>query len=144
MEAQTTLRQKKVAAPSLGKVLLRALFFSLVLMLVLLLAGASLAYTSDNPTAFIPPVSYGSALFVAFFCGFICARQRKRQGLFCGLLSGVGIVCLFLVGLLVFAGDGELDALSLLLFYPILFLLAVCGGIIGGMQKVSGRKRRRR
>ena len=144
MENKIALRQKKVAVPSLGTALLRALLLSLAMMLVLLLAGASFAYTSEDPTAFISPVSYGVALFTAFFCGLICAKQRKRQGLFCGLLSGVGVVCLFLVGFFIFAGDGEPNALSLLLFYPILFLLAVMGGVVGGMQKVGNRRRRRR
>lgn len=137
------LRQKKVTVPSLGKALLRSLILTLGMMLLLLLAGASVAYADENPTAYILPLSYGISLFSAFFCGFICARMRKRQGLFCGLLSGGGIVLLFVIGLFVFAG-GEADALSLLLFYTILFLLAVFGGIIGGMQKVGSKKHRRR
>lgn len=137
------LRQKKVALPSLGQALLRALLFTLGLMLILLLAAATFAYGNEDPTAYIAPLSYGISLFSAFFCGFICAKMRKRQGLFCGLLSGAGVVLLFVIGLFVFAG-GEADALSLLLFYAILFLLAVFGGIVGGMQRVGGRKRRRR
>lgn len=138
------LRQKRTAAPSLGSALLRALLLSLGVMLVLLLVGTSFAYTSENPTALIAPFSYAVALFTAFFCGLCCAKIRKRQGLLCGLLSGVGTVCLFLIGLLIFAGDGTLNPLSLLLFYPILFLLAVLGGTVGGMRRVGGRKRRRR
>ena len=101
------------------------------------------AYRSEDPGALIPTFAYASALLSALFCGFFAARMRGRQGLFCGLLSGVGMMVLFLVALFVFAGDGELDTGKILFTDLPVFVLTVLGGVIGGMKRTPKRRRRR-
>ena len=140
---KSTFKQKKVSVPSLGMAVMRSLLATVILLPCLLLVAATVAYNSDNPTALIRPLSYACALFSALFCGFFTARMRGRQGLICGLCSGLGLLCLFLVGLAVFAGEGEMQVTSLLLFYPVLFVLTVLGGILGGARRVDGKRHRR-
>lgn len=145
MNANTVNGHKtKHDSRSLGKAIATSLLVTLFLMLLLLLVLATVAYNSEDPSAFVAPASYAVTLFSAFFCGFAAARLRGKQGLFCGLLSGLAFLCVFLIGMFAFAGDSEMNMASLLLFYPIMYLLSVLGGVFGGMKRVRTRKTHRR
>ncbi|MBQ8174775.1 MAG: TIGR04086 family membrane protein [Clostridia bacterium] len=102
------------------------------------------AYQSNDPGRLIPTFAYIAALTSSLFCGFLCARLRGKQGLLCGLLSGLCMVVLFLIALLVFSGSGELRAAKVLFTDIPVFLFTVLGGMIGGTKRAPKRRRVRR
>ena len=134
--------------PKNGYSLLRSVGTSLLATAVFLPCAAFLftfiAYNTENPSALIPTFAYVAALTSSLFCGFLSARLRKKQGLLCGLLSGGGMLILFLVALFIFAGDGELHMGKVLFTDIPVFLLALLGGIIGGTRRAPKRRRVRR
>lgn len=138
------LREKKKREIPILHATLRGLLLSLLFLLTFLAVGATVALQSEDPTSLIPPISYAALLSSALFSGVCCARTRGKQGLLCGLLSGGLWLCLFALGFFLFSPEGESEPLSLLLLLPVLFLLSVFGGIIGGAKRVRGRGRVRR
>lgn len=116
---------------------------SLALLLGLALLFTVLAYNNDNPGAWVMPLSYLASLAAAFGGGLISARLRRRQGLICGLLTGVGVLLLYAVGLMILSGESDLQAGRILLTYLLLLAMAVLGGVLGGVRVAKPRRRRR-
>lgn len=141
MDDSLSQRTGKKQNDSLIACVLRGILLSVVLLLLLLLAAAAIAYQNEDPAALVLPLSYLAALINAFLGGFFTAHRRGRQGLICGLLTGSGLVTLFLLGFLVFIGDSEPNLGRLLLSYLLFLAVSVLGGIIGGALP-SGRPRR--
>lgn len=102
------------------------------------------AYKSSDPARLIPTFAYIAALTSALFCGFLCARLRGKQGLLCGLASGLLMVVLFLLALLIFSGESELQGVRVLFTNIPVFLLTVFGGMIGGTKRTPKRRHMRR
>ena len=134
------LREKKKREHSVIGSALRGLICALLLLLLLLAVFATVAMQSENPSALIAPLSYTASLLSALFCGFISARMRGKQGLLCGLTAGALLLAAFALGLLAFAGEGDIHPASLLIFYPALFTLAVFGGVLGGARRVGSSR----
>ena len=101
-----------------------------------------IAYKTADPTRLIPTMAYIAALMAALFCGFLAARLRGGDGLFCGLLAGGGMVALFLCALFVFSGGEELSVGKILFTDAPVFLLTLLGALIGGAKRATRRGRR--
>ncbi|MBQ8858906.1 MAG: TIGR04086 family membrane protein [Clostridia bacterium] len=119
------------------------LFVFLLLLLGLSLLATRIAYSQSDPSAWILPASYLSSLLAALGGGFTSARLRGRQGLICGLLTGLGVLVISILGLMIFSGDTETDMLRVATSYLFAFLCATLGGLLGGTQKRRTPKRRR-
>lgn len=116
---------------------------TLILLIGLVLISTVIAYKNDNPGAWVTPCAYLSAMLAAFGGGFTGARLRGRQGLFCGLLTGVGVLLIFTVGLLIFTGESELQVGKILLFYTLMYIVTVMGSMAGGIRLARPRRRGR-
>lgn len=99
------------------------------------------AYKSSDPTRYIPIFAYIAALTTALFCGFLAARLRGKQGLLCGLLSGLCMVVLFLLALFIFSGGEELHAGRVLLTDIPVFILTLLGSLFGAARRKPRRRR---
>ncbi len=117
---------------------------TMMLICALALLCTVIAYRNNNPSEWITPFAYLSALISALMGGFSAARLRGRQGLLCGLLTGVSVLMLFAVGLLIFTGESELQAGRILIFYALIYALCVLGGILGGLRREKHHRRRKR
>lgn len=144
MDSSLPIRSGKKKNTSLFACVSRGLLLSVLLLLALLLAAAALAYQSDDPATLVLPLSYAATLFTSFAGGFAASRRRGRQGLICGVLTGAGLLVLFLLGFLIFLGDSEPDMGRLLLSYLLQLALSVLGGVIGGVMPAGGARRVRK
>ncbi len=115
----------------------------LVLLFGLSLLAARIAYGQSDPSAWIMPAAYLSSLLAAMGGGFTAARLRGRQGLICGLLTGVGVLVFCILGFMIFSGDTETNVLRAATSYLFAFLCAALGGLLGGANKRRGKRRRR-
>ena len=118
------------------------LIFLLLLFGIALLA-ARIAYSQSDPSAWIMPAAYLTSLLAALGGGFGCARLRGRQGLICGLLTGVGILIFSILGFMICSGEAETDMLRVASSCLFSFLSATLGGILGGTSKKRAKRRRR-
>ena len=141
---QALSRKRKEGGISFWRAAVYAPLISALALMLLLLLSSAVAMQSQNPSALIPPLGNGCALACAFLCGFVGARLRGRQGLLIGAASGVGYLLLFLIGLLVLIGDGDLQAGMLLFSYLIFFALSLLGGVLGTYKRSSRKHRRKR
>ena len=143
MESSPILARRKEKAPhTFGFCVASAAVFSLLIFLLLSLVTAAVLARSEDPTAYVLPVAYALALFSAFLSGFLAARKRGRQGLFCGLSAGTVLALLFIVLFFVFLGDTMPNIGGLLLFYFLFPFLAALGGLCGAKKRVPRRRRR--
>ena len=143
MDSSLPLSRKKNNR-TLFRCVLRGVLSALALMLLLLLGAAAFAYSSNDPSAKIKPLSYAIMLLVAFFAGLISARLRGRQGLFCGFFSGIALLLLFALGYLSFVGEAEVAFLPLLLSYLLMLALSLLGGMLGTASSTGSKRRSHR
>ena len=142
-ETMTPVLRRKKKERALITCAAKGALITLMLLCGVALLCSAVAYKNDNPGAWVTPLAYLSALVSVFGGGFTAARLRGRQGLFCGLLTGIGVLLLFAVGLLIFAGENELQAGKILLSYLLLYAVTVFGGMAGGARVTKPRRRRR-
>ena len=114
----------------------------LLLLLGISLLAARIAYGQSDPSSWIMPTAYLSSLLSAMGGGLTAARLRGRQGLICGLLTGVGVLIFCILGFMIFSGDAETDMLRVAVSYLFVFLSAVLGGALGSARRSVKRRRR--
>ena len=140
MDASLPLKSKR---SSLLGCAVRGALTAFLLMLLLLAAAALFAYKSSDPTALVAPLGYAVAMLGAFFAGLLCARRRGRQGLLCGLLSGVLFLVPSAIGYLALMGEGESTKGQPFVFYLLLLTLSLLGGILGAVLQGGPRRVRK-
>ncbi len=121
---------------SLASSLLLTLLFSLAFLLVATL----IAYNTEDPSAFLTPLSYAAIGCSSLFVGVSSAKMRGKQGLLMGLLAGVLFIsvlllCSFLPGM-----THTKNWLSAIPTYGAILLLSSIGGKIGGIKKEKRRR----
>ena len=116
-----------------------SLLITVAISLLLLLAGTAVAYSTADPTALVPPISY-AVLYVSALLGGVASAKLNRRApyLTCGLASGA----FALIGVLVAAAlPDSLSTADSVWFSLILRLSAilVCfvGAILGTKQKAK-------
>ena len=141
MDASLPLGMNKKQTHSLMGCVLRGILRALLLMLLLLLGAAILAFRSEDPAARILPLSYAITLLTFLMGGLFAGKRRARQGLLCGALAGLGLLMLFLIGYLAMLGEGAADLGHLLLSYLLMLALSLIGGVIGASFKTGHTRR---
>lgn len=115
--------------------------------LALLFASTAAALMTDDPTAFIEPTGYVSALVTAFLGGFICSKIDKQSPYLVGIISGAGfvIISVLLSFTLPHSLASGMNIWLRLCLHAITFILFPIGTLIGiksSKPKHKVRKRR--
>ena len=117
---------------------IRALLFSLLTALFLLLVFAYILYRFPEKGALLTPLAFITAALVALLGGFYGGRTLQRNGALCGISTGVCLVFLFaLVALILRAGTLSSTAIPL-------YLLIMAAATAGGIRGAKKSKKRRR
>ena len=116
--------------------------FSVLLAGVLLLITAGILLRYQNPPEAYGIISVLLPSVTALTAGIIAGRTEGKQGALAGLLFG-----LLFLGLLwtlsLMQGEGGRSLGETVIFYSILLLLSVLGGVIGASRHHKKRKRRK-
>ena len=144
MDASLPPRRGRKGKDTLLASVTHGLLCALLLLPCLLLLGGIFAYRSDDPTALVKPLGYATAVLVAFFGGATAARRRKKQGLICGVLTGLALLAFLLLGFFICLDDSEPQLGRLLLSYLLLLVVSTVGGCVGGLLPAGGARRVRR
>ncbi|MBO5051594.1 MAG: TIGR04086 family membrane protein [Clostridia bacterium] len=120
------------------------LLLSLLLLLLLSLVFTLFAYQQADPTAWVRPLSYACALLASLLGGWCAAGRRGRQGLLCGLFTGIGLLALLLCGHLITIGDGASPLGHLALSAVLVVAVAMLGGVFGTARARGGARKHHR
>ena len=115
-----------------------SVLFSAFVIIIL----ALVAYSRENPGAFVRPLSYLALAISALGCGIINAKVRKKASLISGLIGGfIFVIVMFICSL--FFGDSSISSVTGIIIYICFILVAGIGGIIGGAKRIKGKRRHR-
>lgn len=130
---------QSAGAGPLKKILIAGVAGVAVTFLVLLLC--SWLYTKTQlPLWAAVPMATCAVCIGCFVCGLALARSFKKNGLFCGLCTGVVFYLLYLVAALL---NGQLDFTAMAGIKLVCYILSGCfGGYLGIL--LCERKRTRR
>jgi putative membrane protein (TIGR04086 family) len=131
----TSKRQR--SGTKLSFAILKALFFTLLLTVVLVFLASLAIVRHPDPLPLIPYVGMGILAVAALLCGYFTAKFTK--GSFpIGMFGGAILAALLFAAAVVFGALGPLP--FSLLPYPIAILLSGVGGLLG--KKRRARRRR--
>lgn len=126
-------------AGPLGKILSAGITGTAVTFLVLLFCSWLFTRTQLPAWAAVPMATC-SVCLGCFVCGLVLARSFKKNGLFCGLCTGVAFYLLYLAAALL---NGQFDFTAMAGIKLVCYILAGCfGGYVGVI--LAERKRTRR
>ena len=130
---------QSAGADALKKILAAGVTGVAVTFLVLLLC--SWLYTKTQlPAWSAVPMATCAVSLGCFACGLVLARSFKKNGLFCGLCTGVAFYLLYLSAALL---NGQLDFTAMSGIKLVCYILAGCFGGYLGILLVEQKRTRR-
>ena len=104
--------------------------FYIIVTIIFTLLSSLILLNTEDPLAFIEPVSKGISLISTFIVGFALAKRLKGKYLLCGTILGISIACVLLAFSLVIKNDNS--------FNPIIYIATI---IVSALGCFFGRKR---
>ena len=117
---------------------LKSLTLSIVVLSVLLFAGAAVAMSQNDPNGLCAPIGYAASAVTLFFSGVFAAKFCKNAPIVCALISG-SVLALTAFGANILMGEGECGALGFL--FCVFPLISVVGCLIACSKKGSKHKK---